>query len=44
LITGKGRRTYEILADRVVPFDDAEVARQWLVHHARPAAPSQRSA
>src|SRR5262249_29409027 len=25
LITGKGRRTYEILADRVVPFDDAEV-------------------
>src|SRR5207302_4799844 len=30
LIAGKGRHTYEILADRVVPFDDAEVARQWL--------------
>jgi UDP-N-acetylmuramoyl-L-alanyl-D-glutamate--2,6-diaminopimelate ligase len=44
LITGKGRRTYEILADRVVPFDDAEVARQWLVHHARAATSSQRSA
>jgi UDP-N-acetylmuramoyl-L-alanyl-D-glutamate--2,6-diaminopimelate ligase len=36
LIAGKGRHTYEILADRVVPFDDAEVAREWLRHHARP--------
>ena len=44
LITGKGRRTYEILADRVVPFDDAELARRWLEHQARTAAPAQRSA
>ena len=44
LIAGKGRRTYEILADRVVPFDDAEVARQWLVHHAHTATSAQRSA
>ncbi len=26
LIAGKGRHTYQILADRVLPFDDAEVA------------------
>src|SRR5262249_9180566 len=44
LAAGKGRRTYEILANRVVPFDDAEVARQWLLHHARSGAPAQRSA
>jgi UDP-N-acetylmuramoyl-L-alanyl-D-glutamate--2,6-diaminopimelate ligase len=44
LVAGKGRRTYEILASRVVPFDDAEVARQWLLHHARSGAPAQRSA
>jgi UDP-N-acetylmuramoyl-L-alanyl-D-glutamate--2,6-diaminopimelate ligase len=44
LIAGKGRHTYEILADRVVPFDDADVARRWLDHHARTTAPSQRSA
>jgi UDP-N-acetylmuramoyl-L-alanyl-D-glutamate--2,6-diaminopimelate ligase len=30
LITGKGRHTYQILADRVFPFDDAEVAAGWL--------------
>jgi UDP-N-acetylmuramoyl-L-alanyl-D-glutamate--2,6-diaminopimelate ligase len=44
LIAGKGRHTFEILADRVVPFDDAEVARQWLRRHAIPAASTQRSA
>jgi UDP-N-acetylmuramoyl-L-alanyl-D-glutamate--2,6-diaminopimelate ligase len=44
LIAGKGHHTYEILDDRVVPFDDAEIARQWLRHHARPASTSQRSA
>jgi UDP-N-acetylmuramoyl-L-alanyl-D-glutamate--2,6-diaminopimelate ligase len=36
LIAGKGRHTYQILADRVVPFDDAEVAREWLRHRTRP--------
>jgi UDP-N-acetylmuramoyl-L-alanyl-D-glutamate--2,6-diaminopimelate ligase len=30
LIAGKGHHTYQILADRVFPFDDAEVAAQWL--------------
>ena len=44
LIAGKGRHTYQILADRVIPFDDAEVAREWLRHHSSPAAPAQRSA
>jgi UDP-N-acetylmuramoyl-L-alanyl-D-glutamate--2,6-diaminopimelate ligase len=30
LIAGKGHHTYQILADRVFPFDDAEVAAGWL--------------
>jgi len=30
LIAGKGPHTYQILADRVFPFDDAEVAADWL--------------
>ena len=30
LIAGKGDRTYQILADRVLPFDDAAVATAWL--------------
>jgi UDP-N-acetylmuramoyl-L-alanyl-D-glutamate--2,6-diaminopimelate ligase len=33
LIAGKGRQTFQILADRAVPFDDAEIARQWLKSH-----------
>jgi UDP-N-acetylmuramoyl-L-alanyl-D-glutamate--2,6-diaminopimelate ligase len=44
LIAGKGRHTYQILADRVVPFDDAEVAREWIRHHAHPRKCTQRSA
>lgn len=30
LIAGKGRNNYQIFADRVVPFDDFAVAREWL--------------
>ena len=30
LIAGKGHHNYQILADRVFPFDDAEVAARWL--------------
>ncbi len=37
LIAGKGHHTYQILADRVFPFDDAEIAARWLRAH-RPAA------
>jgi UDP-N-acetylmuramoyl-L-alanyl-D-glutamate--2,6-diaminopimelate ligase len=30
LIAGKGRQAYQILADRVLPFDDGTVAAEWL--------------
>jgi UDP-N-acetylmuramoyl-L-alanyl-D-glutamate--2,6-diaminopimelate ligase len=33
LIAGKGRRTFQILADRAIPFDDEEIARAWLRAH-----------
>ena len=33
LIAGKGRHTYQIFADSVIPFDDHAVARQWLRAH-----------
>ena len=33
LIAGKGRHTYQIFADSVIPFDDHAVARQWLRSH-----------
>ncbi len=36
LIAGKGHHTYQILADRVLPFDDAAVAARWL-REGRPA-------
>jgi UDP-N-acetylmuramoyl-L-alanyl-D-glutamate--2,6-diaminopimelate ligase len=44
LIAGKGRNTYQIFADSVIPFDDAEVAREWLRRHTRPRNAEQRSA
>jgi UDP-N-acetylmuramoyl-L-alanyl-D-glutamate--2,6-diaminopimelate ligase len=43
LITGKGRQTFQILADRAIPFDDAAVVRKWLRRHGS-FARSQRSA
>ena len=39
---GKGEQTYQILADRVLPFDDGAIAAQWLRTHR--AAPSRSSA
>lgn len=42
LIAGKGEQTYQILADRALPFDDRSVASRWLRAH-RPA-PSRNSA
>ena len=30
LIAGKGRQAFQVLADRVVPCDDAAIARDWL--------------
>lgn len=33
IITGKGRRTYQIFADSVIPFDDHAVVRRWLRTH-----------
>jgi UDP-N-acetylmuramoyl-L-alanyl-D-glutamate--2,6-diaminopimelate ligase len=43
LIAGKGRQTFQILADRAIPFDDAAIARQWLRAH-NTKTRSQRSA
>lgn len=33
LVAGKGARTYQILADRLIQFDDKEVAVRWLRTH-----------
>ncbi len=35
LIAGKGRHTYQIFADSVIPFDDHAVACRWLRAHSR---------
>jgi UDP-N-acetylmuramoyl-L-alanyl-D-glutamate--2,6-diaminopimelate ligase len=41
LVTGKGRQTFQILADRVLPFDDTAIAREWLrVHRSTQASRS----
>ena len=42
LIAGKGRHTFQILADRVIPFDDNAVASHWL--RSRRLASANRSA
>jgi UDP-N-acetylmuramoyl-L-alanyl-D-glutamate--2,6-diaminopimelate ligase len=42
LIAGKGHHTYQILADRVLPFNDAEIAARCL--RARRASPRSASA
>jgi len=42
LIAGKGRQTFQILADCVIPFDDDAVARHWL--RTRQSTATQRSA
>jgi len=45
LVAGKGRHSYQIFADRVVPFDDFAVAREWLsTRRGRSSDWSQRSA
>jgi UDP-N-acetylmuramoyl-L-alanyl-D-glutamate--2,6-diaminopimelate ligase len=44
LIAGKGRHTFQILADRVLPFDDAQIAREWLRQRVLDAVSAQRSA
>jgi UDP-N-acetylmuramoyl-L-alanyl-D-glutamate--2,6-diaminopimelate ligase len=36
LITGKGEQTYQILADRAIPFDDRAIAAEWLRTHRHP--------
>ena len=39
LIAGKGRQSYQLFADTVIPFDDHAVARRWLRNHARAMTP-----
>jgi UDP-N-acetylmuramoyl-L-alanyl-D-glutamate--2,6-diaminopimelate ligase len=38
LIAGKGRQAFQILSDRVIPFDDAAIVREWLRAHRRPGS------
>ena len=35
LIAGKGHEDYQIVGDRTLPFDDRQVAREWLARKAR---------
>lgn len=41
LIAGKGHEKYQILGDERHPFDDVEVARQWLYEHPGATAESR---
>lgn len=43
LIAGKGRQAYQIIANRVIPFDDHAVVNEWLRGRRRPEK-TQRSA
>jgi UDP-N-acetylmuramoyl-L-alanyl-D-glutamate--2,6-diaminopimelate ligase len=44
VIAGKGRQAYQILADRVLPCDDAAIAAEWLrAHPLRSTATACRS-
>ena len=38
VIAGKGERTQQILADTIVPFNDREVATEFLQHFVKPSS------
>ena len=40
LIAGKGERTHQIIGNTAVPFNDREIAAEYLQHSARPHAGS----
>jgi UDP-N-acetylmuramoyl-L-alanyl-D-glutamate--2,6-diaminopimelate ligase len=44
LIAGKGEQTYQILADRALPFDDQAVAAEWLRTHRHRGTPRRSTA